>query len=286
MPVLLRRGEHDVEVVVAGLVAEAARAAVDEQRDPADAEPEVLRRHRVVLVIHPADLDEMVAGPHRAELVAPPFARTLRHRRRLGLGEPAAGLDRFEVRGDAVAELDGAARAAGEHEVELGIGEAEVGARRAHAGGDRAEELVDQRLEPRADLLDRERAREQAHAAVDVVADAARRDHPAVGVEGGDAADREAVPPVDVGHGDRGADDPRQAGDVGDLGERLVPFEVAHLGFGGEDQPVGPHAPMARQAPAPGVEPLERRKRRFRGARHQRSKTTSLAQPSASRAKR
>jgi hypothetical protein len=69
---------------------------------------------------------------------------------------------------------------------------------------------------------------QQPDAAVDVVADAARRDHPLVGVHRRHPADREAVAPVDVGHGDRGADDPRQVGDVGHLLEAGVAADVVH----------------------------------------------------------
>ena len=65
-------------------------------------------------------------------------------------------------------------------------------------------------------------AAQQAHAAPDVVADPARRDDAVVDAERGDAPDREPVPPVDVGHGVRSPDDPRQAGDVTNLLERVL----------------------------------------------------------------
>jgi len=69
----------------------------------------------------------------------------------------------------------------------------------------------------RADVAALEPARQQAHAAVDVVAHAAGRQHALVGVEGGHPADREAVAPVDVGHRDRVAQDAGQVGDVDHL---------------------------------------------------------------------
>ena len=69
------------------------------------------------------------------------------------------------------------------------------------------------RLQPRA---------EQAHPAVDVVAHAAGGDDALFQVEGRHAADGEAVAPVDVGHGQGGAHDPRQGCDVGHLLQALV----------------------------------------------------------------
>ena len=62
----------------------------------------------------------------------------------------------------------------------------------------------------------------QPHAAVDVEADAARRDHTVGLVHGRDAADGEPVAPVDVRHGDAGVDDAGQRGDVGHLLQRLL----------------------------------------------------------------
>ena len=70
-----------------------------------------------------------------------------------------------------------------------------------------------------ADVRLRQVRAQQPHAAVDVEADAARRDDRArvVHVERGDVADREAVARVDVGQPDRRAHDARQRGDVREL---------------------------------------------------------------------
>ena len=65
----------------------------------------------------------------------------------------------------------------------------------------------------RTSILGELRAKEP-HPAVDVEADAARRDDARVGAKRGHPADREAVAPVAVGHAERGAHDPGQAGDV------------------------------------------------------------------------
>ena len=81
-------------------------------------------------------------------------------------------------------------------------------ARPADARGHVAEQILDQRAQMRLDLAVEEVDAHQADAAVDVVADAAGRNDAAfVRIGGADAADAEAVAPVDVRHG--------QAGDAG-----------------------------------------------------------------------
>src|SRR5262249_20217200 len=81
-----------------------------------------------------------------------------------------------------------------------------------------------------------------------------------------DPADREAVAPVHVGHRDRGAHDPGQAGDVGDLLGGLVLPDRFHAPLVGVDDAVHAHRPGARDAPARLVEALEADLRRVHGA--------------------
>ena len=79
------------------------------------------------------------------------------------------------------------------------------------------------RAEPRLNLLVHEVGAHQPDAAVDVVADAARRNDAAFGRIGGrNAADAEAVSPVDVGHGEAGHLNARQKRHVGHLLRRLI----------------------------------------------------------------
>ena len=115
-------------------------------------------------------------------------------------------------------------RALTEHVVEVCASERErpflAGAR-----WDGARDLVDERLTPPAELLLGEREHEQAHAAVDVVADAAGGDDAVRRLHRRDAADREAVALVDVRHGERGPNDPWERGDVLELLERLVALD-------------------------------------------------------------
>jgi hypothetical protein len=77
---------------------------------------------------------------------------------------------------------------------------------------------VDQTLAPVADeLVVLDRQSEQAHPAVDVVADSSGRDHAVIDRRRGYAPDREAVALVDVRHRQRGIDDAGQRGDVRQL---------------------------------------------------------------------
>jgi hypothetical protein len=99
---------------------------------------------------------------------------------------------------------------------EVAVGEVHEAAR-PHPRGDGPEQRVHQLAQARADLILGQGRPDQPHAAVDVEADAPRRDDAGVGPEGGHSADREAVAPVAVGHAEGGADDAGQAGDVGDL---------------------------------------------------------------------
>src|SRR5690606_30032562 len=82
------------------------------------------------------------------------------------------------------------------------------------------------------------------------VADAARGDHSLVDVERRDAADREAVSPMDVGHADRRPDDPRKTGDVRDLLDRSVVADVLHEPVVREDDAVRQHRADARDPKA------------------------------------
>src|SRR5690606_21076990 len=108
----------------------------------------------------------------------------------------------------------------------------------------------DQPLEPLADVIDPETRREEADTAIDVVADAARGDHSLVDVERRDAADREAVAPMDVGHADRRPDDPRKTGDVRDLLDRSVVADVLHEPVVREDNAVRQHRADSRDPKA------------------------------------
>ncbi len=251
-----RRAQHGAQRVVAHLVAEAAAAGVDEHGHAIADQAERGRGLLVVDLGHVAQLAEVVAGAERAELGTAALLGPLRHLVRLGALDAAALLGVVEVAGAAVALGHGPARAAHQHAVELGGAELAVAAR-ADAGRDGAVERGGQLGQAAAQLVALEPARQQAHAAVDVVADAAGRQHALLGVERGHAADREAVAPVDVRHGDRVADDAGQVGDVDHLLGAAVVADVGDQIGGRVDQPRHPHAAALRDAVAEVVDSLQ-----------------------------
>jgi hypothetical protein len=216
-------GGHDLvegpQVVGADLMPEAPRAAMEHHQHLARArDPERARHASVVDAVgrHHLHFQIMVAGAQRAELVQAPRHRPGADGLRIGARKAPAALGEGEILGPAVAALD-APPGPLEHHVAKRLGrqvDEPTGPDARRHGG---EEGVDQLAEARPDLGLGEIGAQHAHAAVDVEADAARRDDPRVGAEGGHAADREAIAPVAVGHAERGPDDPGEARDVGHL---------------------------------------------------------------------
>ena len=92
------------------------------------------------------------------------------------------------------------------------------------------------------DVGRREVGPQQPHAAVDVVADAAGADDAVLDVGGDDAADREPVALVDVGHRERRLDDAREGRAVRHLLQRRVTADGRHELVVGVDDPRHPHA--------------------------------------------
>ena len=92
-----------------------------------------------------------------------------------------------------------------------------------HAHRDVANQLVDQLQEDRLHVGEREVCPYEPHAAVDVVAHATGRDDAADRrIGSANAADAEAIAPVDVGHCQARRLDARQERDVGHLLGRPV----------------------------------------------------------------
>ena len=110
------------------------------------------------------------------------------------------------------------------HPAELAPGDLEKpGA--PHPGRHPLIEPVDQLLEVRFDLVIGEVGGDQAHAAVDVETDPARRDDPFLRVHGRHSSDGKAVAEMAVGHAQGIPGDPREGGHIGDLVvDRLVHF--------------------------------------------------------------
>ena len=285
-----RLGQADEELG-ADLVAEAARAAVDRHDDLVLAQAVGARRARVVDALDALHFEVVVAGPERSHLAALPLLGERRHVARPRAVDAAAFLDELEVVDDAEALLHRPARAAEHHAVErLGV-EPDV-AFDAHARGNVAQQRVAEQVALGDDFVGRQVGAQAADAARDVEADAARADDAAaLGVEGRDAADRESVAPVRIGHRERRADQPRQARDVRDLLEHLVVHRGEQRAAAVEPRLVARVVGGATDVPGPVVDAAQVRKvhGRFRSTGRRRSALPSgrrrgrRAAPSASR---
>ena len=106
---------------------------------------------------------------------------------------------------------------------------------RADPSRDALEKAIDDFFQPRLHVIQRELRSDQAHAAVDVKPDPARRNHTAsMHVHGCHAADRKSITAVAVSHAQRVARDAWQGRDVADL---LINgfIHFAHQFFCGDD---------------------------------------------------
>ena len=169
---------HVAQVIGADLVAEPARARVDEHHDFVLVKPQPFGDPGVEDPLDVLDFEEVIAGAEGSRLRQPPGLCTVAHGRRVGALEAPVFLHRLEVLHIPVAVRHHPGGAFGEHFVELLVREPDV-ALAACTRWDVAEQLVDEFTRFGADFLDGQGAREQAHAAVDVESHAARRDHAA-----------------------------------------------------------------------------------------------------------
>ena len=105
----------------------------------------------------------------------------------------------------------------------------------SRSAGNPPVQLAHDRLPMGCEVFHRKVALEEAHPATDVESDPTGRNDPArLDVGGGHATDREAVSPMDVGHGHRGAHDAGQCRYVANLANR-VGVDAVQQGFGAED---------------------------------------------------
>ena len=208
-------------------MAQSATAAVDHHGQAARFEPELPGGLLVPELGDLLHLEEVVARAERPDGGLAAQERPLGDGVRLGALERASVLLALEVGARSEAALDGPAGTVAQDVTELGLGRVEASTP-PRAGGNRARELLQQRRQAVAGIFDPNVRAQQPHAARDVVADSAGRDDPVVHAERGDAADREAVAPVNVGHRIRRLDDPRQAGDVAHLLQGVVELPPLH----------------------------------------------------------
>ena len=210
-PVAAARVEHLPQRLGADLVAEAARAAVDRDDDVARAQAEGLGRLRVVDLRHLLHLEVVVAGAERADLVAHARlgARLETHSGRASRIAPPSSMRSRSPRSPQPRST--AQRAPPRSMRSISSAESRIRPRLPTPAGIARKSASASVLLPRLDVRAGEARAQAAHAAGDVEAHAPRGDDTLVGIEGGDAAHREAVAPVRVGHGHRGGADAGQA---------------------------------------------------------------------------
>ena len=127
------------------------------------------------------------------------------------------------------------------HRVEIGGGER----RRAvapRAARDAGEQTIDKLAHPGVNLPGRERRREQPHAAVDVVPDAAGGDDPMRDFGGSHSPDRESITLVHIRHDDHGPRQTRESGGIHRLLERFIPGDLLQQGARGEEMHLHAHS--------------------------------------------
>ena len=200
------------------------------------------------------DFEKVVARAERTALVVTAGDRAIADSPRVSAFQAAACLGDEQVVVGTVAQVDDVRRPFRHEPRQLALVELVLPAL-ADAGGNVAKELLDQRPDPILDVAPFEVGAQQAHAAVDVISDAARRnDAPFLGVGRSHAADAEAVPPVNVGHGQAGLLDAGQGRHVDHLFGPLVVLDLLDQLVVGEDDAVDPHV----SAVALGNPPLTR----------------------------
>ena len=212
------RFSHDaLKLVLAHLVATAARTGVHHHRYLTFAQPERLCRRGVEDFLDNLQFQKVVAAAERPYLLAAAFACEVGYLLRLSYVKRPPFLEHLDVALPEIALLGGPLRATLEDGVQFAVRERQ-GAFRAQTGRNALEKFVNQLLLPRLDVTYLKIGAQQPHTAVDVEADPAWRNYAAlVGVEGGDAPDGEAVAPVDVRHRQARVNDSRQRRDIGDL---------------------------------------------------------------------
>ena len=240
---------HQLDVIGRHLVAEPPAAAVDHDQDlPKSPDAEGPGRLRVEDLLDLLDLEEVVAAPQRPELGDAPLEGPVGDAVGRRVLHPAVFLCAVEVIAGPVAVGDRPLRPLDQDLLE--DAGAELGdAALAHSGRDLLEDLGQELFSQGTNVLLRVIGLEQADPAVDVVADAARRDDAVLGIEGRHSPDREPVALVGVGHDVGHALDARQAGHVGGLLERLVLPHVGQQLGRRVDDGRDPHLPALRDLP-------------------------------------
>ena len=139
------------QVVVANLVAEAARARMDQDGDLALAQTHHLGCNRVEHAVDDLDFEEVVARAERAALVEAASDCPIADAARVSAIQAAAGLGDEQVMVGTKSQVDDVRRPFGHETGELGLVELILPAL-TDAGGNVTKELLDQRPDPILDV--------------------------------------------------------------------------------------------------------------------------------------
>ena len=146
--------------------------------------------------------------------------------------------------------LDGPARSLHHHPPQFLLGQAPRPAVSPDSRGNAVIQGSHDAFQVGTDLFLHQAGGHQAHAAVDVIAHPARRDHAVLLPRGRHAPNGKSVALVDVGHGQGGAHDARQGGHVAHLLEARVLADVPQQGRIRQHPPRHQHVALARDLPA------------------------------------
>ena len=241
------------EVIRAHLMAQAARATVHKDHNLTDLIDTQRRRcPRIEDLVDDLYFKEVIAGSQRTNLAAPALLGCLTDSVRIGLREATVRFDHIQVAWPTIAFLHRPPRAALEHIIDLAHADLDATGR-PDAGGNVDEQRIDERLNLRPYIGLHEICANETHAAVDVVADSARADDAVIDAERCNAADRESIPPMNIRHGKRIANNSRQRGNVGHLLQRLLLGNLAQHAFVGEDEPGHAHAGLVGRRNLPTI---------------------------------
>jgi len=227
-------------------------------RDLPGKQPQDLGRRPVDDGVDDLNFQEMVAGTQGAELVAAALQGPLRQQVGIGAVNASALLDMPEILLPAQTAAHHPGGSFAQHLVLFGHGQAQIATMGTDPRRDVAQQCIGQFRQARPNVCHLQLRSQQAHAAIDIVTYPPGGNHPLVRIEGGDTADGKSVAPMDVGHTQGRPDDARQHGDVAYLLQGLFTAQHFHHGGTGVHQAFGPHGAFPRDAPAAGINLLNR----------------------------
>src|ERR1019366_9167292 len=201
------RATDKFEIVIAGLVAQAARARMDQNRDLTEFESQRIGKLRVIDLVDAADFEKVIARTEGTQLLRTALVSALAYAVGVGAREHPAFFGMFEVALGSVSVAQRPLRTFAGHLLELLNRQPRYRAPGADSGRNFGEKRVGQLIYLRFDEVEIEAGARQAHATIDVVADSSRRYDTSAGIDSRHAANGEAVAPMDVGHRQRVADD-------------------------------------------------------------------------------